>query len=131
ALCWNRSPVRLEPGPDGSRSPHDWRCDTARIVRISLDHSSRGDGNWSICPEADNLSSSKDFIKTGPWPRSIAAWTSCALPKQPLRLYQLPICLKDRPHKNFGADGIPLAQLKETSRVPPRSLQNKRGNGTI
>ena len=28
---------------------------------------------WSICPEADNLSPLKNFIKTGAWPRSIEA----------------------------------------------------------
>jgi hypothetical protein len=34
---------------------------------------------WSICPEADNLSPSIDFIKTGPWLRSFESWDKLCL----------------------------------------------------
>jgi len=37
--------------------------------------------------------------------------TSCALATQPLRLYMLHICLKNRPQKKFRAGGIPFAQV--------------------
>jgi hypothetical protein len=71
---------------------------------------------WSICPEADNLSPLKDFLKN----RTLASFylttgISCALATQPLRLYMLHICLKNRPYKKFMAGGIPFAQIS-TSR---------------
>jgi endonuclease YncB( thermonuclease family) len=36
---------------------------------------------WSICPEADNLSTLKGSKNTGAWPRSIEAWDKLCVGK--------------------------------------------------
>jgi hypothetical protein len=51
--------------------------------------------------------------------------TSCALATQPLRFYMPHICLKNRPEKRLGAEGIPFADLDGSS-----ALHNTRGNGS-
>jgi len=68
---------------------------------------------WSICPEADNLSTLKRFQKY----RSLASFyrslgqTVRWQCNRPVYI-MVHICLKDRPQMKFGADGIPFAQVK-------------------
>ena len=68
---------------------------------------------WSICPEADNLSTLKGYINTGAWARSIEAWDKLCVGKATTPfILMVHICMKDRPQMKFGADGIPFALVR-------------------